>query len=222
MKRYNKLYADINIDENNLNWIEDGTEQQLPPSIIQTHNNYSPLKCNEDRGPSSGQIADVNDQNLNVEPSYGTIGKFNSHMPKEKDTSVIEAIREAEESTDKVNTGKKRAKIDFPYVSPQPICEYTERHLFEKAFPWLFPGGVGGYTNITPPKPTLADWMSKTLLYKDGRFSRDKMWAFCALNYLARHANQNSGSFFVDSFLKNGPKPLEDCKPVLGLVINLG
>ena len=58
--------------------------------------------------------------------------------------------------------------------------------------------------------PSLGEWMAKTLLYQDCRFARDKMWAFCALNFLSRHTNQNSGGFFVKSVFKQGPKTLED------------
>ena len=36
----------------------------------------------------------------------------------------------------------------FPFVSSDPVCEYTEPKLFELAFPWLFPGGTGGITMI--------------------------------------------------------------------------
>ena len=122
----------------------------------------------------------------------------------------METIREAENIGKSASLTGKRKTIHFPYVSPDPICEYTERHIFEKAFPCLFPGGSGGYGSIMNPKPTLGDWMEKIILYKDGRFARDKMWAFCATNFFARHANQSSGGFFVDSFFKQGPKNLED------------
>ena len=95
-------------------------------------------------------------------------------------------------------------------MSPDPCCEYRDRFLFEKAFPCLFPGGTGGFGSIKDSSLKLTDWLAKTMLYKDGRFGKDKMWAFCALNFFARQANQTSGGFFVDSFFKQGPQTLEE------------
>ena len=95
--------------------------------------------------------------------------------------------------------------INFPFVSPDPCCEYRDKFLFEKAFPCLFPGGSGGFGSIKDSSLKLTNWLAKTMLYKDGRSGKDKMWAFCALNFFARQANQTSGGFFVDSFFKQGP-----------------
>ena len=50
------------------------------------------------------------------------------------------------------------------------------------------------------------------VLYKDGRFSKDKMWGFFALNYSELRKNQASGSFFVSSWFKDGEKSLEEIK----------
>ena len=216
LKQYNVLYHDIQICEENLNWIKDGVEQQLQPSIFQETQLNETLDLNaEDRGPAEGQVAAVVDANTEIEPCYGTIAQFNAHTPKEKDGAVIEDIRKAVECGTKKNGGEKRPTIDFPYVSPEPICEYTERSLFERAFPCLFPGGIGGYSHQSNSKLSLADWIEKTMLYKDCRFARDKMWAFCALNYLARHINQSSGGFFVQSFFKNGPQSLSELQKQL-------
>ena len=81
----------------------------------------------------------------------------------------------------------------------------------------MFPGGVGGYLSLKEPKPTIAEWMEKTILYKDSRFARDKMWAFCALNFMSRRINQSSGAFFVNSFFTQGPKNLGDLQAEVAL-----
>jgi len=215
LKKYNVLYADIHILEENLDWIDNGKEQQLPASILEESVDESILRTtDEDRGPAEQQITTITDEDKELEPSYGTVRDFNPHVPKVKDSPVIDTILDAEKRGRPKTMDKKR-KMDFPYVSPDPICEYTERHLFEKAFPWLFPGGTGGYESIKEPKPNLADWMEKTILYNDGRFAKDKMWAFCAVNFFARHTNQTSGGFFVETFFKQGPKTLEDLQDQL-------
>ena len=211
LQKYNLLYRDITICEENLDWIEDGVEQILPPTISEIILDESLAnKRNEDRGPAEDQVASILENTCDVEPSYGRVCRVNAHIPKAKDAEVIETVNKAVEEGKKKSTGKSSVSIDFPYVSPEPISEFSERFLFEKAFPWLFPGGVGGYHTIMSPVPTLSVWMSKTLLYEDGRFSTDKMWSFCALNYLSRHMNQNSGSFFVQNFFKQGPETLEE------------
>lgn len=210
LKQFNHLYHAIQIADCNLDWIEDGVEQQLPPTVEQLIQDMSTLQvCSEDRGPSEDQISAVVDVNSDIEPCYGTLNEFNQHIPKVKDSEVVAGM------VDAMNIGKhgaarsNKGTISFPYVSPDPVSEYTEIYLFEKAFPCLFPGGTGGYGSIPKPKPTLSDWMSKTMLFKDGRFGGDRMWAFCALNFLSRHTNQTSGGFFVDTFYKQGPKTLE-------------
>ena len=213
LKKYNVQYEDINIVEENLDWIENQEEQQLTPTILKTSaSNVITPNDEEDRGPSEEQIAIVTDGSDIIEPCYGTVAAFNPHVPKEKDSPFIEGINEAEIVGKETARLQKRPVIQFPYVSSDPVCEYSERHLFEKAFPCLFPGGSGGYGSIRGEKPDLKMWMTKMMLYKDGRFARDKMWAFCALNFTSRHINQNSGGFFVQTFFKQGPKTLEELK----------
>jgi hypothetical protein len=211
LKLYNVHYKDIEILEKNTDWIENGVEQQLPATSTQTVVDENLLRhSEEDEGPARQQILEVTDTDIETEPCYGTIREFNTHHPKEKDRAVVEIIRDAESLGQNVAGGNpKTHAMNFPFVSPEPVCEYRERFLFEKAFPCLFPGGTGGFGSIRDPAPKLADWMAKTMLYKDGRFGKDKMWAFCALNFFARHANQNSGGFFVDTFFKQGPQTLE-------------
>jgi hypothetical protein len=53
------------------------------------------------------------------------------------------------------------------------------------------------------------------VLYQDGRFSKDKMWGFFALNFLERRTNQWSGAFFVDTWLKDGEVSVEELQEKL-------
>lgn len=101
--------------------------------------------------------------------------------------------------------------MEWPYASDIAKSEYDGTiNLFPKAFPWLFPGGVGdvlAYKNI----PMEADVWAETLLYYyDGRFAKDTFWTFYALNYVERKRNQKRGSFFVNSFSNEKEKPLEE------------
>jgi hypothetical protein len=209
LKIYNKQYSDIEICEENLSWISNGEEQELP--IAAWADLRDSVIENEDLGPSPEQVAEqLLTQGETLEPCYGVANEFNSNIPKQKDKSVVEALISAELQGKMVSIGKDSCVIHFPYVSPEPVSEYSETYLMEYAFPWLFPGGTGGYMSGKAPLPKLKDWLKKMMLYMDGRFDQDRLWAFFALNYSTRHSNQGSGNFFVKSFFENGPKTLDE------------
>ena len=123
------------------------------------------------------------------------------NVPQQKDNQVTQALRDAFQQ---VNTN---TTIDFPYVSEIPVDEYDATiKIFCKAFPWLYPGGQGDINDISDVEEDLDSWMERLLYYYDGRFAKDKMWCFFALNYAARRRNATSGSYFVNDFYKHGPK----------------
>ena len=69
---------------------------------------------------------------------------------------------------------KNQTTIQFPYASPTPINEYDqENSLFTRAFPWLFPGGIGDFGQFRDKKMNVADWARNMLYYQDGRFAKD-------------------------------------------------
>jgi hypothetical protein len=213
LKKFNTQYKDITIAEKNLNWIENGLEQDLPASV--SREDTEPLllhsETDEDLGPSPEQVT----ENFNgldsfaFEPTYGVANDMTPSKPKQKDKTVMNVLIEAEIQGRLLNIEENGTAIRFPYVSAEPVCEYSEKHLMEYAFPWLFPGGVGGYMSSRNTKPLLKDWLKKMCQYRDGRFDNDRLWAFFALNFSTRHHNSGSGNFFVKSFFKNGPRTLE-------------
>jgi hypothetical protein len=210
LKKFNKQYAHIDICEENLNWISNGTEDLLPATVCNESIDPDLLSAetDQDLGPSPEKVHGKDLPTDLEEPAYGISNQYNVNEPKAKDKDVIEALKNAEVSGRLVDTASN--VIHFPFVSPDPVCEYSEKFFFEYAFPWLFPGGTGGYLSGPNPKPLLRDWMRKMLLYKDGRFDNDRLWAFFALNYTVRHNNQGSGGFFVKTFYEGGPKTLEE------------
>ena len=56
--------------------------------------------------------------------------------------------------------------MNFPYSEPDPLSEYMDNHLFEKAFPWLFPGGKGGYLSLPGKKSDISIWTEKIEMYQ--------------------------------------------------------
>lgn len=210
LKKFNIQYRDIDICEANLSWITNGNEQELPIQAWEEPEDPTPENHNVDLGPSPQQIAEqLENQDEPLEPTYGICTEFNANKPKPKDKGIVDVLVAAEMRGKMLAIDRDGSAIHFPYVSPDPVCEYSELYLMEYAFPWLFPGGTGGYMSGRNPKPRLKDWLKRITLYKDGRFDHDRLWAFFALNYYTRHQNQSSGSFYVKTFYENGPKTLE-------------
>jgi len=48
--------------------------------------------------------------------------------------------------------------------------------------------------------------------YEDGRFMKDQIFGFFALNYIIRHRNSSCGHWFVDKFQKNPVSDLDDLR----------
>jgi hypothetical protein len=76
----------------------------------------------------------------------------------------------------------------------------------------LFPGGYGDFGQFREKKLNVSDWTRNMLYYRDGRFAKDRIWCFFALDFATRKKNQMQGGFFVDGFFKEGPKNLDQLK----------
>lgn len=127
-------------------------------------------------------------------------------MPKEKDKDVINTINNDLEHHNKSHF----TTIQFPYASPRHMNTYEEDNsLFTKAFPWLFPGGIGEFGQFRNNNLIMRDWARRMFYYEDGRIAKDRIWCFFALDFATRKTNQASGGFFVDGVFKEGPKTLE-------------
>ncbi len=130
LKEYNVLYKEIEIVEENLNWIEDGVEQYLPCIDIMEESAEQETAASIDLGPSISQVADVLEREEYHEEVCGTAMQSNDgcHFSKESG-EVCETIEDALKSS--VN----KPVMPWPYVSPDPVSEYDEHaNLFPKAF----------------------------------------------------------------------------------------
>jgi len=206
LKKYNILYRDIVIVESNLDWIENGEEQELPCVEVEDNSQDNHIS-QKDLGPSTDQIADVLDQQEYYEEVSGVQTLDSSGSSSIESNTVCNTIENA------VKQSQGSATMNWPYVAREAITEYdNESNLFPKAFPWLFPGGLGDYKAYKEEKTMVSEWAQRMLLYEDGRFAKDKIWGFFALNYATRHKNQTSGGFFVDSFFKEGKVSLQEIK----------
>ena len=209
LKKYNKHYMQITIDEKNLDWMGKSKESDLCDVIDISTSVEIPddLPSYMDQGPASNQCLDPLEENSAIDDNCCGIlvGKNTPHMSKH-DAAVLKELKSAADKNQSVE------RMEWPSISSQPFCEYKEEHLFCKAFPWLFPGGYGDYNETRIKQVHAGDWAQQMLYYYDGRFARDKIWCFFALNYCSRRRNQKSGNFFIKSFLRQMPQTLDELK----------
>ena len=201
LQKYNTEYHNITIAEDNLSWMESDSAE-LPNK---TSNAEVSDKSETDKHTAKEKEAYENQ--TDTDPSvYGYITAPDSqHLPQQKDDAITEPLAQS------FKKSNKNTSIDFPYVSEIPVNEYdTTIKIFCKAFPWLYPGGVGDYNDYTETNEDIDTWMERLLFYFDGRFARDKMWCFFALNYSIRRKNTISGGYFVNDFYKDGKKTLTE------------
>ena len=215
LKKYNRDYANIEIEESNLNWIENEVEQELPSHLIEMEEERNAYKnlSSVDLGPSESQFLsgqeNTTDDASNIQTVFGILPLGLPDLPKEKDASVVNTLKAGLEEHNR----KSHTTMQFPYASPKPINEYEEDiGLFTKTFPWLFPGGLGDYSQFREKKTTVNEWARNLLYYKDGRFAKDKIWCFFTLDFVTRKKNQTSGGFFIHGFSQDGPKSLQELK----------
>ena len=63
------------------------------------------------------------------------------------------------------------------------MSELTDTRIFTLTFPWLFLGEIGDVKDaMKGHKATVAEWTKRLIMYKDARFSTDKIFGFYALN----------------------------------------
>jgi hypothetical protein len=76
-------------------------------------------------------------------------------------------------------------------------------------FPWLYPGGNGDFNESRKVDIGGKDWARQQLLIADGRFAKDTMWCFYALNYTDHRRNTMQGQWF-NNFLHSEEIPCID------------
>lgn len=215
LQKYNREYKDINILESNLNWFE-GEEGALDTQIsidndMETHDDLNemddPGPCpNQTRAPTIGQ------------DDIQCVGVLTEDAPpilSENDKIIQEKLREA--SATAKRKGNDKIFVDLPTIKPKPLAEHDPLNkIFCWSFPWLFPGGIGDHTDF-PIDEKYRDtaWGRMILFYQDGRFMRDELFCFFAMNFVIRRLNSSSGRYFTNKFYKGGSTNLEDLQEAI-------
>eukprot|EP00978_Attheya_sp_CCMP212_P006512 scaffold15011_cov59-Attheya_sp.AAC.2 len=208
--KYHVVYKDmydngeLTICEDNLDWIGSDKEGDLI-SVVDIEMNRDEDQTHDlDRGVAPEQCMERLEVDNNEFVQSGIQGIVPNMKLNENDKNVI-----AELKCGKVGN----TVIEWPSISDDPVSEYSEMKLFTLAFPWLFPGGICDINECNRMKQVeIADWLEQLVYYRDGRFAKDPIWVFFALNYMQRHRNTRSGGWFMKDFATDIPCSLSDLK----------
>ena len=208
---YNPLYKNVIIEPHNLDWIGDDLEKELPGNVtVEEHS--CQLHSSKDLGPSPKQTTEETEKEEYFEECSGSIQQFmtDKNMSKKNKLVSLEINNAIQSNSKKM---KKTAVMNWPYCDTEAMSEFGDNiNLFCKAFPWLFPGGIGDFSQIPNKSESPEKWSQRMLWYEDGRFAKDKIWCFYTLNVSNRKRNQSAGGFFVNSWYKEGQASQETIK----------
>ena len=209
LKKHHKEYAndeDLVIDEGNLDWMKGKNEVDLKGVIDLEATTSDELKMDSNMtvGVSEEQTSlmrETNDvENFDVS---GVVENTAHVVTNDNDEEIVQAMKDASRQN-------KQERMNWPQTSRVAIDEYRN-NVFVNTFPWLYPGGIGDVNDQhSEHHVEESQWARIQLRYYDGRFQKDPMWCFYALNYVQRHRNKKSGGFFLKDFVTNKPATLRD------------
>ena len=204
LKKYNVEYKHVEIDMGNMDWMNGDTDflvgkgLKTQDDIITAKEATIPKK--NDLGPNPRLTRMMAPEEVSF---VGFRDESKGINMTTKDAEILQGVRDSVAKSPK----KKSVTLQYPKVSANPISEFGDTKIFVRAFPWLFPGGVGDVKHY-PDSPK--KWGQHMLMYQDGRFATDKMFSFYASNYVTRHRNTSGGNWFIKDFNNGGPTNLKD------------
>lgn len=209
LKSNNPEYMDIEIDENELEWIGGSDSAYLDVKRIHVENDYEnqhdkPNEEDSQRNQDNGPLG-LDDKQNEILTNTGFVDNGGFSTLSNDDSDINDSLQDSVLKSSK----KKQITMNWPDIQSTAVNEYGDVKVFARAFPWLFPGGFGD--PIDYPQ-SLGEWGSQMLFYEDARFMVDPIFCFFALNYVIRHRNSSSGRFFIDKFQKDCPETLSDLK----------
>jgi hypothetical protein len=208
LKEYNAEYKHIEIDMSALDWLqgEEGSLEVLALHDSEVVNEKAVCveQSQQDFGPCPSMTKTFGEGEVGVK-TFGFVDESPGNLLSPDDIKIHNAIVDEVDHS----TMKRDIYVQWPTNGPVAINEYGSTKIFARAFPWLFPGGIG---DVKDCGDDLQKWGQRLLYYEDGRFATDKYFTFYALNYITRHRNNKSGSWFIRGFNKNGPQNLEELK----------
>ena len=200
LKQHNPEYADIEIDESNLEWIGESDAGYIDVKVIVVEHGDDDNNNTNDIGPVPDLI-----NRENTIPATGLVDNGDNAQMSEDDQEIAAELQDTIDNSQ----NKRGITTTWPALEEKAVNEFSDVKVFARSFPWLFPGGLGDPKDFPQ---SLGEWGSLMIFYEDARFAQDKIFVFYALNYIIRHRNATSGSFFIDKFQQNCPETLDDLK----------
>ena len=199
-------YSDIKIDMTRMDWMGDNAEVIFDGITIETDTMVTQNDDNprdDDIGPARKQSVDPR-QDEDVIECFGMIDENKAVQLSPEDQEINNKLQAAARGSSKEN----EIAVNWPTIAATAIKEYGTTRIFARAFPWLFPGGVGDVKDFNGK--TIGDWGKMLNHYYDGRFVKDPHFSFYALNYIIRQRNAGSSHWFMTAYQKDVPDTLED------------
>ena len=191
LKKYNKEYMDIEINLESMNWMK-GHEDTMDGLLLPTVNDLQTEKDSMfDSTVDLGPNPETTRHNLlsgDQVKEFGYLDEGEGIVTSKEDEEIKMKLQETIRNCPK----ERSIHVTWPSGAPIPINEYGTTKIFARAYPWLFPGGIGDVKDH--PSTSVGDWGKQMLYYQDGRFSKDKFFSFFAMNYIAKNRNASSGN----------------------------
>ena len=206
LKRHNKYYKNISIDESNLSWMTSDVDNIIDGKTITTLKQKNRTKQKETTTPFLSSANKDYDTTQSNSAHFEHIGLSNNSVPptmNENDKKIKEAINQ------KLTEMGEESTLMFPNIASNPVTEYDE-DIFPKIFPTLYPGGIGGFNNNIA-KVNKKKYGKRLLSFKDGRFATNKIWSFYMMDVIQRDQNNRDGNFVLkDKHFGKQYQTLED------------
>ena len=145
-KKHNPLYSEIEICEENLNWMNGDEEANLKEvEEIEVEGEEQ----DEDKGPAEKQCIAPRECAMEDVMACGLLCETAPEKISEEDKELGNSIENI------LSSNKSTARLHWPKIGNRALSEYNPNiKIFCMAFPWLFPGGVGDYQD--PKKCSLS------------------------------------------------------------------
>lgn len=193
LKKYNVLYQELSIDEDNLSWMNVKNEAEMA-SIVdipyfdekQNEGNIQLDATVENMQTATNTYSDGFESWSNCHNGFVEYSGVMSELSTNSHCSEGKNILDIIIKTVKVS-GKHIPCMEFPQLSDEPLNEYEGPKCFAGGFPWLFPGGVGDvYDDETGGTSDVSRCLERLMRYPDNRFQNDKIFGFYANDYCQR------------------------------------
>ena len=208
-----KERGELQVDEGNLGWMKGKEEADLcsVSDVCTVCADSGDVDGAVNHGVSRQQCIEPLEVDNNEMECSGVTGTNTPHLVKKSDAAAIDILKRTHEDASRTRAQSSVCTMDWPQSSSSPLSECSGVKIFANAFPWLFPGGVADIVDLDRMNQIKhSNWGRQMVYQKDGRFARDKLWCFFALNYIQRHRNMTNGGYFVESHINDPPLTLQE------------